>query len=57
MERDIRGEGNLAVGLAADEVEEVEEDDEGEGDKYLEETCRPLGFLVTVEPLSLRGGF
>lgn len=57
MERDIRGEGNLAVGLAADEVEEVEEDDEGEGDKYLEETCRPLDFLVTVEPLSLRGGF
>ena len=69
VEREIRGEENLVVVLAAavvvvvaaaaeeeDEEEEVEGEGEGEGDKYLEETCLPLGFLVTVEPLSLRGG-
>ena len=55
VEREIRGEGNLVVVLAA-VVAAEEEVEEGEGDKYLEETCLPLGFLVIVEPLSLRGG-
>ena len=60
VEREIRGEGNLVVVLAAfvvaAEEEEEEEKVEGEGDKYLEETCLPRGFLGTVKPLSLRGG-
>ena len=56
MEREIRGEGNLVVVLAAFVVAAEEEVEEGEGDKYLEETCLPLGFLAMVEPLSLRGG-
>ncbi|GLU09062.1 hypothetical protein SLE2022_259400 [Rubroshorea leprosula] len=47
----MRGEGNLVVFAGA--VAE-DEDVDGEGDKYLDETCLPLGFLATT-PLSLRG--
>lgn len=57
VEREISGDGYLATGLAAVfGVAAAEEDEEGAGeaDKYLEETCRPLGFRAGT-PLSLRG--
>lgn len=52
VDRQISGEGNLVVFGCAGVEEEDEED--GEGDKYLDETCFPRGFFETT-PLSLRG--
>lgn len=45
---ETKGDGNLL-----DEEEDIgTEEFEGEGDKYLEETCLDLGFLCLI-PLSL----
>lgn len=49
---ETRGVGNLLEGVGVgkdDEFEEVE--GEGEGDKYLEETCLDLGLVGLLGPL------
>lgn len=54
---ETRGDGNLLEGVGVgkdDEFEEVE--GEGEGDKYLEETCLDLGLVGLLIPLSFSEG-
>ena len=52
---ETRGDGHLLETVDDDEIDDAEEE-EGEGDMYLEETCLDLGLLGPTPLLSLSEG-